>query len=71
MMNGGPFSGPSGSLMVKQTGFGSLEHIETLSCSSTGGLSLTSNSLITNVPVPEAGSSSKERNTMQQLSHNN
>lgn len=67
-MKGGPFSGPSGSLMVKQMGFGSVEHIWTLLCSSTGALSLTSTSLITNVPVPVAGSMSTEKTTtMQQI----
>lgn len=65
-MNGGPFSGPSGSVIVKQMGFGSVEHIWTLLCSSTGALSLTSNSLITNVPVPVAGSMSKEKQQQQQ-----
>lgn len=60
-MNGGPFSGPSGSVMVKQMGFGSVEHIWTLLCPSTGALSLTSTSLITNVPVPVAGSTSTEK----------
>lgn len=66
-MNGGPFSGPSGSVMVKQMGFGSVEHIWTLLWSSTGALSLTSTSLITNVPVPVAGSMSTEKKTMQQI----
>ncbi len=63
MMKGGPFSGPSGSVMVRRAGFGSMRHIGTLRSSSTGALSLTSNSLITNVPVPVVGSSSTETNT--------
>lgn len=58
VVKGGPFSGSSASVMVRRTGFGSVEHTWTLCCSKTGGLSLTSNSLIINVPVPVAGSSS-------------